>query len=93
MHSLDEALALVGGEEEIAVIGEEVFRLALPVAGRIYLTVVHARVAGDTHFPSFDRGQWREVERSDHRADERHAYAMTFSTLERHGDPRATRSN
>lgn len=83
VHSLDEALALVSEAEEVAVIGgEEIFKLALPVARRIYLTEVHARVEGDTVFPSFDRSKWQETERSEHRVDERHVYAMTFSTLE-----------
>jgi hypothetical protein len=42
-----------------------------------------ASIEGDMVFPPFDRSQWREVERSAHPADDRHAYAMTFSTLER----------
>jgi dihydrofolate reductase len=84
MHSVEEALARAGDAVEVAVIGgEEIFKLALPFAARIYLTEVHARVEGDTAFPAFDRSQWREVERSTHPADERHAYSMTFSTLER----------
>lgn len=84
VHSLEEALALAGEADEMAVIGgEEIFKLALPVASRIYLTRVHARVDGDTVFPAFDRSQWRETQRSDRLGDERHVYAMTFSTLER----------
>jgi len=84
VHSMDEAIARAADAPELAVIGgEAVFKLALPFAQRIYLTQVHAKVAGDTAFPAFDRAQWREVARSQHPADERHAFAMTFSTLER----------
>jgi len=84
VHSIEEALAHAADAPEFAIIGgEEIFRLALPLAKRLYLTEVHARVEGDTVFPPFDRSQWREVERSEHPADNRHAYAMTFSTLER----------
>jgi dihydrofolate reductase len=69
---------------ELCVIGgEEVFRLALPFAQRIYLTEVHAHVGGNTKFPAFKRSDWRETEHADHAADARHAYAMTFSTLDR----------
>ena len=86
VHSIDEALAEVRrrGAGELAVIGgAEVFRLALPLARRIDLTRVHAQVEGDVHFPQIDPREWRETERVDHPPDARHAYAMTFSVLER----------
>ncbi len=84
VHSIEAAVGRARTAPELAVIGgEEVFRLALPLARRLYLTEVHASVGGDTKFPPFDRSEWRETERSEHPADERHAYAMTFSTLER----------
>src|SRR6185295_20053786 len=55
--NLDEALALGAGECEVFVIGGgEVFRLALPRADRLYLTVVHAVVEGDACFPRFETG-------------------------------------
>jgi dihydrofolate reductase len=84
VHSINEAIASAKGAAELIVIGgEEVFKAALPLARRIYLTEVHAHVAGDTTFPPFDRLQWRETWRSARPADERHAFAMTFLTLER----------
>ena len=86
VHSIDEALAEVRQRDaqELAVIGgAEVFRLALPLARRIDLTEVHAKVEGDVYFPQLDPREWRETERVDHPADARHAYAMTFSVLER----------
>jgi dihydrofolate reductase len=82
--SFDEALARAGNAPEVAVIGgAELFRSALPLARRIYFTRVHANVEGETKFPQLDPKQWREVDRSHHPADERHAYAMTFTTLNR----------
>jgi dihydrofolate reductase len=82
--SFDEALARAGDAPEVAVIGgAELFRSALPLARRIYFTRVHGSVEGETKFPQLDPKQWREVERIHHSADERHAYAMTFSTLDR----------
>jgi len=82
--TLDEAVARAGMAPELVVIGgAELYRLALPRARRIYLTRVHAEVPGDTSFPSIDAAQWREIESQWHAADERHAYAMTFITLER----------
>ncbi|MBI1921655.1 MAG: dihydrofolate reductase [Geobacter sp.] len=51
-HSLAEALLLAGGVDEAFVIGGgEIYRQALTFAQRIYLTVVHINVEGDTKFP------------------------------------------
>jgi dihydrofolate reductase len=90
VHTLEQGLARADGAAEVAVIGgAEVFRLAMPIAQRIYLTRVHAEVPGDTCFPELDEAQWREVERSTHPADEHNDYPVTFVTLQRRGAPRS----
>ena len=63
--------------------GEAIYALALPLADRIYLTRVHAEVAGDVHFPSFDRSVWRLSRSEYHAADERHAHAFSYEDWER----------
>ena len=84
VHSVDEALKLAGAAPELCVVGgAEIYKLTLPATDRIYLTRIHASIAGDTVFPALDTSQWRETERIEHPADDRHAYPMTFSTLER----------
>jgi dihydrofolate reductase len=84
VHSVDEALSRVQGSSELAGIGgAEIYRLLLPLAGRIYLTKVQADIAGDTVFPPLDYSQWKEVDSREVRADDRNAYDMTFVTLER----------
>ena len=84
VRSLDEALAWsVNVPELCAVGGAEIFRLAWPLAQRLFLTRIHATIAGDTFFPKPDPGEWREVDRVEHPADERHAYPMSFITLDR----------
>jgi dihydrofolate reductase len=71
--------------ELVAIGGAQLYRLVLPLAQRIYLTQVHAEVPGDTFFPAFDPGEWQDVECSAQPVDERHAYPLTFVTLERRG--------
>lgn len=84
VRSLEEARRAAGDAAEIMVIGgAEIYRLTLPHADRIYLTEVHERIEGDTHFPPLDLRQWRECAREHHPADARHAQAMSFVTLER----------
>ena len=50
---------------------------------RLYLTLVHADIAGDTHFPSIDPADWTERSREHHPANERHAHAFSFVVLDR----------
>jgi dihydrofolate reductase len=91
--SLAEGLELArsAGDAEVMIGGgTAIFAAALPLADRLYLTRVHARVGGDTRFPPFDEAAWREVSRREHPADDRHAYAMTFRVLERAGAAGAT---
>jgi len=77
--NLDEALALGATESEVFVIGGgEIYRLALPRADRLYLTVVHATVEGDTVFPPFDASAWALEEENYHPADPKHATAFTI---------------
>lgn len=58
--SLERALAACAtrrdewGDEVFVIGGAELYRLALPLAGRLYLTRVEGRFAGDTYFPEFD---------------------------------------
>ncbi len=82
-HSLDEAIdeakKRVAEDDEIFVLGgSEIFRQALPIANRLYLTLVHGHVAGDVFFPDWDESRWTLADERHHPADERHAYPMTF---------------
>lgn len=62
--SLSEALALCGEQEEIFVAGgSEIYRQALPLAGRIYLSVIDRDVAGDALFPAIPEGEFTELRR------------------------------
>jgi dihydrofolate reductase len=82
--TIDEALARVADAPELMVIGgAEVFRLAMPYLDHVHLTRVHIQVEGDILLPPFEPGQWREVRREDHPADERNPIAMTFVEMER----------
>lgn len=84
--SLEDALAKAANAdpEEVMVIGgAEIFRLALPLADRIYLTRVHATFDADTFLPGVDPARWHESWREDHAADARNPHAYSFILLER----------
>ena len=83
-HSLVDALQDIHGDTEVFVIGgAEIYRQALSDANRIYLTLVHADISGDTFFPEFDAHEWSEISRTRHEADEKNPYAYSFVTYDR----------
>ncbi|MGH8252934.1 MAG: dihydrofolate reductase [Steroidobacteraceae bacterium] len=78
------ALAACAEASELCVIGgADIYRQALPLATHLELTRVHVKMDGDVYFPAFDEAEWRELARTEHAADERHAWPMTYQTLER----------
>jgi len=83
-RTADEALQLAGSAPEVIIFGGAgVFEEFLPLADRIYLTEVETEANADTYFPMIDPSQWREVERTRHLADDRHAHAFSWVTLDR----------
>jgi len=83
-HSLDEAIAACGADDEIFVIGgAELYAQALARAGRLYLTTVDAEIAGDTIMPEFNAHDWREVCAVSFAVDERHRYSFRCVAYER----------
>jgi dihydrofolate reductase len=83
--SLDAALERAGAiDEDVFIVGGAViYAAALPRADRLHLTIVHARLEGDTRFPAFDEREWRVIDETRWAADAKHAYSMTFRTCQR----------
>lgn len=83
-HSLDQAISQCAGDDEIFVIGGgELYRAALPLADRVYLTVVDAEPAGDTQMPALETAQWRLISAEQFSRDERHAHDYRFEVHDR----------
>lgn len=83
--SLDEAIALVKDTDEAIVIGGgEIYREALPLASRLYLTEIDAhRDDADTFFPTIDRDEWLTESRSEDFTDPRSGVIYHFTCLSR----------
>lgn len=87
-QSLEAALQLgreachAAGAEEIMVIGgEQIYRMSLPLADRLYLTQVDAEIEGDAYFPVVDFDDWQQVSEALPEAYDDHSYR--FLTLDR----------
>lgn len=82
--SIDQAVRGLAQHAELMVIGgANIYRQTLPLAHRLYLTLVGARVDGDARFPELDWSEWREVSREDHAPDERNRLPYSFRVYER----------
>jgi dihydrofolate reductase len=80
-RSLADAIARAGDDPEIFVIGgEQIFREALALADRIYLTQIEREFDGDAFFPEIDPDGWNLSSREALPDAELQA---TFSVLER----------
>lgn len=88
--NLDSALALAKSAssesdyDEVMVIGgEQIYRLCLPFAQRLYLTHIDAHVDGDAFFPDFDKNDWQQVSEKIPKKVQKYNYR--FLVLERKG--------
>ena len=69
-------------KEAFIIGGGEIYKWAMSIADKIYITRVHATLEGDTFFPVIDAG-WKLVSNEDFNKDEKHQYDYSFQTWEK----------
>lgn len=80
--SLDDAIKLAGDVEEIMFIGgEQIFKLVLPIADRLYITQIEHEFNGDTFFPLYEQG-WDLTSKSEP-IETPEGYSYTYCIFER----------
>ncbi len=84
-NSLDTALATIrqNAEEVFVIGGSTLYEALLPQATTLYLTEIKKDFHGDTFFPEWDTGDWREVEREEIDDDPDVSFSYCFLKLER----------
>lgn len=85
VHSLSAALELVSSENEVMIIGGgQLYKEALPMADRLYLTHIELSVEdADTWFPDYSAYQWNIIDSESHEPDEKNPYHYRFESLNR----------
>jgi dihydrofolate reductase len=84
VKSIEEGLSLCTGEDEVFIGGgAEIYRQAMDITDRIYLTIIHKDFEADTFFPEIDYQKWDEVSREFHDPDEKNPLPYSFITLNR----------
>jgi len=87
VHSVEEALEKLRGEDLMIIGGEQIYRLFLPHADRLLLTEIDEEFEGDTQFPSFSYDEWEMSERIKGVRDERNPYDYYYTTYTRRAIP------
>lgn len=84
--SLEQAVTLAksfANIDEIMILGGgELYKQAMPLANKLYLTEIQAEIDGDTFF-EFDETQWKIVEEKWSEIDEQNPFRCRFMVLER----------
>ena len=90
VDSLEAAISAAGeaaaGDRCFVIGGAEIYRLALPLAGWMYLTEIDAEVEGDAYFPAYAGDEWQLQSRELGPAQEGLAYS--FATYQRRPKPK-----
>lgn len=82
--SLEAAFGAAGPVGEVFVIGgADIYRQAMPLAEKIFLTLVHATPEGDAHFPLPEGTEWALVSSELRSADDKNEFSSEFRVYKR----------
>ncbi len=88
VNSLYKALEIVQENDykEVFIIGGgEIYKAALSIADKIFLTRVETEIEGDTYFPELPIDNWELIEDHLHPSDTKHAFAYRFQIWQKKG--------
>jgi dihydrofolate reductase len=81
VNSLDEALRISETDGEVFIIGGgAIYKEAMPLANKLYLTKVNITPEADVYFPDINYNEWRETYRRESKQDD---IEYAFVDLER----------
>jgi dihydrofolate reductase len=81
--ALDKAIFYDDSDEIFIIGGASIYKQFLPISNKLYLTVVHTEIDGDTFFPKIDESEWT-LESSDFKEkDEKNEYSHTYKIYTR----------
>jgi dihydrofolate reductase len=84
VYSLNEAIELCDDTRENFVIGgASIYRQFLPVATKLYLTLVDKTFEADTFFPVVDPDEWEEISRENREAGDHADFSYAYVILQR----------
>ncbi|UPS90203.1 dihydrofolate reductase [Bizionia sp. M204] len=84
VNNLEDALDAAREDSQPFIIGGgEIYKQAMPFANKLEITRVHSSFEADTFFPEIDLSIWKEVTKTTHPKDDKHAHDFSFITYTR----------
>lgn len=84
VHSIKEALDAAGDAEEVMIIGgARLYEQFLPLAERLYLTLIKESFDGDVYFPEISEEEWEPVSWQEYAAGAERPFAYAVVVMER----------
>lgn len=85
VNNLEDALDAARKDSQPFIIGGgEIYKQSIALVDKLEITRVHSNFDdADTFFPDIDKTKWKEVSRTTHDADDKHAHAFSFITYQR----------
>nr|WP_299126820.1 dihydrofolate reductase [uncultured Winogradskyella sp.] len=82
VNNLEDAIDAARKDNQPFIIGGgQIYKQSMRLADKLEITRVHSTFKNaDTFFPEIDNTTWKEIERTSHDADEKHAYPFSFIT-------------
>lgn len=78
VHSLKEAIELCKGSDIYIIGGGTIYKEAMHIADKLYLTLVDIELDADTYLENFNLDQWMLEHSEEHLADKKHQYNYQF---------------
>jgi len=70
-------------EEHFIIGGATIYKLLIPYANKLYLTLIHEEFDGDVYFPEIEEKEWRVVDREKGLKNEENPFDYEYITFER----------
>src|SRR3989338_4486494 len=83
IHAIEEVFEKAKTEEIFFIGGAEIYKQALPMATRLYMTIINHDFEGDSYFPPLNWWEWVEIDRQQGKTDEKNPYEFCFLTFEK----------
>jgi len=84
VNSIEEALEKVKSENEVFIIGgASIYKAFLPLANKLYLTIIEKDFEGDVFFPEINFDEWKVIEKTEVPFDENLGFSYKYLILKK----------
>lgn len=70
-------------EEHFIIGGATIYKLLMPYANKLYLTLIHEEFDGDVYFPEIEEKDWKVIDREQGLKNEENPFEYEYITFER----------